>query len=529
MRDRSAGGTRPPAHPPLLLACLIAGLMAAATPAPAIAQPGTANRPDTAYQVAVEIRSSVGRDIRAFYRDRGYRPLWIKDGTIGPEADRLIEYLETADLDGLDPADYDSGALGRAVDKARGGSPEALAKAEIKLSRAFAAYVHDVRRPPSVKIVYLDKELEPQPPAPLAVLRTAAVSGSFSDYLDRGGWSHPFYARLRDALAEQRTRWGNLPNVQIPAGPMLRPGAKGARVRLLRQRLGLPDGGAFDKLLAAEVKAFQAAHGLKADGVAGAGTIAALNRGSAYYEQAIRLNLERTRLLPPLSQGRFIVVDVASARLWLYEHGSLEDTMKVIVGKPTEQTPMLAGMMRYAVVNPYWNVPPDLVRRRIVPKVVDEGASLGALGYEALSDWTHYARVLNQSEIDWSAVAAGREELRVRQLPGKTNAMGKMKFMFPNDLGIYLHDTPDKALFKDDKRRFSSGCVRLEDAPRLAKWLFGKPLEVPTDAPEQQVYLDQPVPVYITYLTAAPTETGIAFREDDYGRDAAAPERLARR
>lgn len=512
--QRNAGGYAPPAS------SITAVLAAAALCVPAAAAPGP-EAPHVYAGVSLVASGKVSRDLRPFYKARGYRALWVANGAPGPEADRLIALIESAELDGLDPRDYDPRDLAKAVARARAeGSPEALAKAEMALSRTFAAYVRDVRRPASVKMVYLDKELEPEAPDVATVLRVAALAPSLPTYVNEMGWASPIYARLRDALAEHRARWSALPEIQIPAGPVLRAGAKGERVRMLRMRLGFPQHGTFDKPLAAGLRAFQDAHGLKADAIAGAGTIAALNRGADYYERLLRLNLERARALPANPYGRHIVVDAASARLWLYENGVVTDTMRVIVGKPTEQTPMLAGMMRYAILNPYWNVPPDLVRRRIAPAMVEKGPSLlSAMGYEALSDWTLDARVIDPAAVDWAAVAEGRQDVRVRQLPGGRNAMGKMKFMFPNDLGIYLHDTPDKALFKDETRRFSSGCVRLEDAPRLAQWLFHQPLKSSSDAPEQHIELPQPVPVYITYLTAAPTEKGIAYREDAYERD----------
>ncbi|MCJ8159835.1 murein L,D-transpeptidase [Sphingomonas sp. LaA6.9] len=511
-----------PAWRRLLLSCL--------TPVLAISvftQPvGAQTRPSGA--VAAELRSEAGGKLKTFYKARSWWPLWIRGNTLGPEADRMVELVETAGLDGLDPRAFDPEDLREVVDAARGGSPRALARAEIRLSRTFAAYVRALRRISSAKMVYLDQELAPDQPTDIEVLRVAGVAPSFPDYIDNMGWMSPVYAQLRARLADYIDNWATLPEMTLPPGPVLRAGTKGERVALLRERLGLAGGAAFDKELAARTKAFQAAHGLPSDAIVGQKTIAALNRGAGYYEHLLRLNLDRARILPNTGK-RYIIVDAAAARLWLYEDGQVRDTMKVIVGKPTEPTPMLAGMMRYAVVNPYWNVPPDLVRKRIVPRVVEKGEKLDAMGYEALSGWTTDARVLDQSEIDWSAVAAGTQELRVRQLPGKTNSMGRMKFMFPNDLGIYLHDTPEKALFKEDARRFSSGCVRVEDAERLAQWLFGRPLEVPTDKPEQQVYLPQAVPVYITYLTAAPTENGIAFREDVYGRDADQAERFAGR
>nr|WP_245842904.1 L,D-transpeptidase family protein [Sphingomonas laterariae] len=476
--------------------------------------------------MAAAVKSSVGGKYKAFYRARNYWPIWVHDGVIGPEADRLIDYLESADVDGLDPSDYDPESLREDVAAAREGSASAVARMELRLSRAFVAYVRDMRSKPRVDMVYLDAELQPEKASEVAILRSAAVAPSLAAYMDAMGWMSPFYGELRAKLADYRTNWGGLPLIAIGPGDKLRPGSRGERVRLLRARLDLTDGEAFDKALAQKVKAFQAAHGLGADGVVGDATTAALDRSPQYYEERIRLNLERARVLPA-TRKRHIIVDAAAARLWMYEDGAVKDTMRVIVGKPTEQTPMLAGMMRYAVVNPYWNVPEDLVQRRIAPKIVEQGATLDGLGYEALSDWTAQASVLQETAIDWSAVAAGQQEVRVRQLPGKSNAMGRIKFMFPNDLGIYLHDTPDKALFREKERRFSSGCVRVEDAARLAVWLFGKHVEAETDDPEQQVMLAEAVPVYLTYFTVAPTAKGITFRDDPYGRDEGKLEQFA--
>ncbi|MEW6628874.1 MAG: L,D-transpeptidase family protein, partial [Pseudomonadota bacterium] len=165
-----------------------------------------------------------------------------------------------------------------------------------------------------------------------------------------------------------------------------------------------------------------------------------------------------------------------------------------------------------------WNIPPDLVANKVAPRILD-GGSLKAMRYEALADWSANPAPLAQGAIDWDAVAAGRQEVRVRQLPGGSNAMGKVKFMFPNDLGIYLHDTPQRNLLAKDDRHFSNGCVRLEDAQRLGRWFFGETPKAKSDAPEQHVPLPQPVPVYLTYLTAVPTKDGVTFLPDVYGRD----------
>ena len=238
--------------------------------------------------------------------------------------------------------------------------------------------------------------------------------------------------------------------------------------------------------------------------------------------ELVQLNLERARAIPANPAARYVLVDTAGARLYMFEGGRIIDSMKVVVGKPSEPTPMIAGLLSNAVLNPYWNVPPDLVQSRIAWNVNKNGIGyLKAKGYQTLSDFSDKPKILNPAKIDWKAVEAGARELRVRQLPGKANFMGKVKFNFPNSQGIYLHDTPDKALLKEEVRFASSGCVRLEDAPRLGAWLFGKMPVAKKGGVEQVVPLAQPVPVYITYLTAAPSDGRIVFRDDLYNRDGA--------
>lgn len=232
----------------------------------------------------------------------------------------------------------------------------------------------------------------------------------------------------------------------------------------------------------------------------------------------LRPNLERARLIPPT--GRYIVVDVASARLFMYEDGKAPDSMKVIVGKRDSQTPMIASTISYATFNPYWNIPTDVAKRAVAPLVVKRGTKyLKAARYEVASDWTDAATVVAPDEVDWKAVAAGDTQVRIRQLPGAANMMGALKFNFPNSTGIYLHDTPQKKLFAKDRRTESLGCIRLEDAGRLGRWLLGRDAVAPSADPEQHVQLPKSVPIYVTYLTANAEGGQLTFAEDIYGRD----------
>ena len=235
-------------------------------------------------------------------------------------------------------------------------------------------------------------------------------------------------------------------------------------------------------------------------------------------------NLERARSIP--AKGRFVLVDAATARLWMYEDGRPVDSMKVIVGDKAKlglPTPMIASVIWYATLNPYWHVPDHMLKKIIAPKVVKQGeAYLKKGGYEVISDWNG-TQVIPPSSIDWKGVAAGTVSIKMRQLPGPTNGMGKMKFNFANPEGIYLHDTPNKALFAQSNRALSNGCIRLEDAKRLGRWLLGREPVGTAGQAEQHVQLPQGVPVYVTYLTAQPHIGEQKLARDVYGWDERSP------
>lgn len=242
------------------------------------------------------------------------------------------------------------------------------------------------------------------------------------------------------------------------------------------------------------------------------------NRANPADQALLRLNLERARALP--ASGRHILVNATAARLTMYEDGEIIDSMRVVVGTPQNPTPTMAALIRYTAVNPYWYVPPDLAAERIAPNVLEHGLShLRAQGYQPMANWHDDATAIDPATIDWQAVADGSTQVWIRQRPGAANAMGKMKFMFPNAQGIYLHDTPQKELLNEPARMFSGGCVRLEDAPRLARWLYGEPLSTTSNQPEYKIDLPEPVPVFITYLTMMPSGTELATFPDVYGRD----------
>jgi murein L,D-transpeptidase YcbB/YkuD len=395
----------------------------------------------------------VPAEIAAFYRERSNRPLWMTRNGPRPEALRLAHEIARAADHGLDPEHYSAAEIGKAMVAAASGSAAARARAELLVSRAYPAFVRDLRIPAGggKGMTWVDQELAPRPPEARALLAAAAAAPDLGRQLDETLAVNPLYAALSRGYARRRSESPRLP---------------------------------------------------------------------AAEEAVIRANLDRARLIPALP-GRYVIVDAGSARLWMIDGGKVEGPMRVIVGKPAMQTPAMAGLIRYATLNPWWNIPPDLARER-ARRVLRSGPGILARdNIELLSDWSERARVITAAQVDWDAVASGRTTLRMRQRPGGGNVMGAIKFMLPNRLGIYLHDFPDKSLFARDDRRLSSGCVRLADAPRLARFLFGGAAPRPAGpAPEQRVDLPEPVPVYIIYLTALPDPArGVVLRRDVYARD----------
>jgi L,D-transpeptidase YcbB len=239
--------------------------------------------------------------------------------------------------------------------------------------------------------------------------------------------------------------------------------------------------------------------------------------GNAGPDARLLANLARLRSIP--NKGRFMVVDSGNQTLTMFENGKPADRMKVVAGKAEYPTPMMASMMYYMVYNPYWNAP-DHLARKIAQNYLSMGTGyLNGRGYQVMSDWTTNASVIPTADVDWKGIAKGSVKVRIRQKPSDDNSMGDLKFPFVNDEDIFLHDTPHKEYFAKASRNLSNGCVRLEDAPRLARWLLGTEPVAPNGDAEIQVKLPQGVPIYLTYVTAQVRDGKIAYLDDPYGLD----------
>ncbi len=241
----------------------------------------------------------------------------------------------------------------------------------------------------------------------------------------------------------------------------------------------------------------------------------------AVLAHRLAIHAARRERIETLLPASFVIVNIPQARLWMVRDRVVEGSMRVIVGRPDQPSPVMATELTHLVLNPRWNVPADIVRTKLAPKAARSGGrSLTGAGFEVMSGWRDDSAVVPAAEVDWKAVQAGRLEVPVRQKPGSANAMGSAKFVITNDEGVYLHDTPDRALFRKNNRALSAGCIRVEDYRRLVAFLAPQPLS-PGPDPDRPTYvrLGAPMPIYLTYITAVATAEGPVLFPDPYARD----------
>jgi len=402
------------------------------------------------------------------------------------------------------------------------------------MSDVFADFGRDLSQGQVVPSGLNDTHVQPNGPGPLNLIDGAEAADDIGPYLDHLAPRSPEYARLKTKLATYRAiaALGGWPG--IAAGPTLKPGMTDGRVPALRRLLsitgdfpGNPEAGGaqYDPALVAAVQAFQARHGLSDDGVIGPATHAALDVPVEARIRQMEINLERRRWMPQDLGDRYIFVNVADAYLKVVDDiGDREKTVhgaRLVVGKPFTRTPIFSHAMSYVEINPTWGVPPSIANKEYLPKLRENPGVLAAQNIRLFADRT---------EVDpWSVNWAGltRVPYQLRQDPGPDNALGRIKFMFPNKYNIYIHDTPSKSLFEKDSRFFSHGCMRVQDPERLAEVLLSKQgwtidrirAQIATGQ-KKIVNLKAKVPVHITYLTAWVNKDGtVHFRNDVYDRD----------
>ncbi len=479
-----------------------------------------------------------GAAIRAYYSQPDNGLLWIER----PRMTGLIARLKAAEDDGLDPAAYPIAQLDRLA--AASGSTDTRSQAVIELffSAAYLEYASDLQvgrllpRKIDPGFYQQDKSIDP-----LAALTGLARQPDLDKFL--AGWEpqSPDYKALRETLAEYRAfeQAGGWP--QVPMGDTLKPGMSDPRVPAIRARLAYTDGAnpqaaagqelLYDRSLADAVAAFQERHGLDAEGAVGKATTVALNVPVGDRIEDITLAMERLRWMPDDLGADHLIINIAGFELKEYRNGKLKDAMAVVVGKPYSRTPEFSDSIKYVDINPYWNVPSGLALKEELPKLKTNPGSLAADGFEAVRG----SQVFPVSAVDWRQYGPGNFPFQLRQRPGPKNALGRVKFVFPNQFDVYLHDTPARTLFNKADRAFSHGCVRLSRPLDLA-------VDVLSDVPgwdrsrinatvatgnRTVVNLIHPLPIHITYFTAWVDHGVPNFRADIYEQDAKLANALA--
>jgi murein L,D-transpeptidase YcbB/YkuD len=481
--------------------------------------------------------------VKRFYGERGYEPAWLDSGNPTPHAQEAVSLLEQAEEKGLSSADYEAPFLAErlvALRVGRPASPGELARFDAMLSVALISYTSNLARGRvDPRSVYLDLDSGKRRVDVVALLQSGLRSERLTPAIEAAEPKLPIYGALKKSLAEYRRLAAGDPLPQVPMPKAkVEPGGTLPGLPQLKRRLvafgdldpaalSHADNGRYVGAVVDAVKRFQYRHGLAEDGVLGAATLAELNRAPAERVQQIEMGIERIRWLPPAPPGRFLVINIPEFKLLSFDGSIGTDRplleMDVIVGRAGRTpTPVFADQVEYLDFSPYWNVPRSIASKELLPKLRKDPGYLARQGMELVGSGV-------SSTVDDAALRdLERGALRLRQRPGAKNALGGVKFVFPNRYDVYLHGTPSQELFSRTRRDFSHGCIRVEDPAALAQFvLYDRPewdvdrIRGSMGLPQPvRVTLKQPVPILIFYTTAVVDAQGrTRFLADIYGHD----------
>jgi murein L,D-transpeptidase YcbB/YkuD len=483
--------------------------------------------------------------IPVFYEQRGFSPAWCTDDGVLPQTRSLIEEITGAYDEGLRPDGYHLAGiitLLREVEKRQAMEeaidPGTLVDLDLLLTDAFMLYSsHLLAGRVNPETMHTDWIVEVPANDLIGTLQSALASNQVTETLRALRPHHPGYIDLKKYLTQYR-RLAKRPSRSSPLSKnLLQKGDRTASVQPLRERLtALGDLESsdqekehfFDEQLEQAVFRFQKRHGLKQDGIVGPQTLERLNTPIEMWVRQIELNMERWRWIPRYLGNRYILVNIADFTLRINEDRHSKLRMRVVVGKPYRRTPVFSAKMNYMVINPYWNIPRSLTVEDLLPKIKKNEHYLAQQGIRVFEDWSRGSPEMDPVWINWEALGPDHFPYRLRQDPGPQNALGRIKFMFPNRFAVYLHDTPKHSLFQETTRDFSSGCIRTEKPIDLAlyllqdnpQWTRDILLETIESGKRKVVNLRESIPVHLQYWTAWVDENGrLNFRDDIYGRD----------
>ena len=499
-----------------------------------------------------DTRLHVGDLLAHFYAQRAYEPAWMHQDGVLPGVESLLSVLATADRDGLRPQDYQFTQLEARFQEVQQTqilrAPLALDRLvdlEILCTEAFLQYGLHARAgrvPPAQGEQGRSLERDDGAGDLVALLQHALTTNTIAASLHRLLPHHPMYAGLRQALGRYRrlAAQGGWP--LVPTGPPMSQGVHSPRVAALRARL-MAEGEApalstpldatlFDVPLTQAVRRVQQRYGFPPDGVVDPPLVAALNVPVEERLRQLEINMERWRWLPRELGARYLLINIANFTLEVVEQDQPVLTMRTIVGRPDRPTPVLQSALSQVVLSPYWHVPRRIALQDKLPLIRKDPGYVARHGFQVLRGH----QVIDPATIAWTQVTRTHFPYLLRQRPGATNALGRIKFLFPNPFDVYLHDTPTRALFHASVRTFSSGCIRLEKPLELAAYLLrADPVWTPdkirraVERPQEQVIqLATPLSVYVLYWTAwVEADGSVQFRPDLYQHDQVLGKKLA--
>ena len=476
--------------------------------------------------------------LAAIYMSTGMKPLWVSENGPGKNAAVILQSLENAETEGLQPSDYNVAGI-KSLWHSR--KPDLLAELETQLTLNFIKYAHDVshgriipfKADPELFAEAGDKYFKP-----VQVIEKAISAPDLASYIAGLPPAHEHYRKLREALRFYRDTAARGGWEKVAPGGTLRPGDRDERVKQVRQRLArtgeldpaLINGTLYDAQLVPFVRNFQKKFGLEDDGLIGKKTLQALNETPAEIITGIILNMVRWRWQGHELGRRYIMVNIANYDLKAVADGREVLNMRVIVGKFQHQTPVFSSRVQYVDFNPFWNVPPSIARNEELPDLRQDPYYLVKRKVRLFSGWDADAVELDSTAIDWHTVTPGEmERYKLRQDSGPWNALGPVKVMFPNEYNVYIHGTPAQELFEHNVREFSHGCIRASEPLALAAfalseekeaWTMEKIQDVVASEKREVVKITSPLLVHITYQTVWVDNQGtIRFNSDSYGRD----------
>ncbi len=483
--------------------------------------------------------ATIDRALLSLYIKKDIQPLWITNNLPDSRAQALLVTLQESILEGLNPDDYKVAEILTLWPREDASS---LARLDVLLTLALGRYVADMREGsadpcqlnPKLFAAARDHEVDI-----LQVVNEALQSEDLGAFLKNQAPSHEAYRGLRKALADYRELQQDGGWKTIADGPTIKPGMTDPRIPLIVERLvktgelesDAHNGRQYDQKLTDAVRRFQHRFLLEVDGIVGKKTLAAMNIPLSKLIERIILNMERWRWLPHRLNGKRIFVNIAGFQLFGATDEQVEITMPVIVGKVYHKTPVFTGSLHYLEINPFWNIPNSIAENEMVPHMQKDPDYLSKKNIRIFEGWQENAPEIDPTAIDWQTIGKGIRRYRLRQDPGPDNALGRIKFMFPNVNNIYLHDTPAHALFLKTTRNFSHGCIRVMRPLELGEYLLEgnkKPLKVEQlkklveSNKRKVILLDKQLPVHILYRTVrASAATGkLFFYPDVYQRDA---------